>query len=198
MVASTRPAGPLSLEAKSCPSSSLSALPYYSSSHRLARLVVQSDTVPPRSLPTRPNFSTTTATAAQQVRACGRLICSSSLLFNEGKISACCFRALCVATPIPTYPSPLQLAVLPSLQRKREEGALIKMTSRDLEERGWLRLLPQWQSLEEKMGVVLCKRPHRACLFSGFLTRVPLPGLFGLMSLLLNICVFLFFVFLLY
>lgn len=42
------------------------------------------------------------------------------------------------------------------------------------------------------MGVVLCKRPHRACLFSRFLTIVPLPGLFGLMSLLLNICGFFF------
>lgn len=66
-------------------------------------------------------------------------------------------------------------ATFPSAER--EEGALIKMTSRDLEERGWLRLLPQWQSLEEKMGVVLCKRPHRACLFSGFLNIVPLAWL---------------------
>lgn len=65
------------------------------------------------------------------------------------------------------------------------------MASWDLEERGWLWLLPQWQSLEEEMGVVLCKRPHRAYLFSWFLTIVPLPGLFGLMSLLLNICFFL-------
>lgn len=35
--------------------------------------------------------------------------------------------------------------------------------------------------------MVLCKRPHQAYLFSRFLIIVPLPGLFGLMSLLLSI-----------
>lgn len=65
------------------------------------------------------------------------------------------------------------------------------MASWDLEERGLRWRLPQWQSLEEEMGVVLCKRPHRAYLFSWFCTIVPLPGLFGLMSLLLSISFFL-------
>lgn len=64
------------------------------------------------------------------------------------------------------------------------------MASWDLEERGLLWRLPQWQSLEEEMGVVLCKRPHRAYLFSWFRTIVPPPGLFGLMSLLLSISFF--------
>lgn len=49
------------------------------------------------------------------------------------------------------------------------------MASWDLEEGGWLWLLPQWQSLEEEMGVVLCKRPHRAYLFSRFLFPSPSP-----------------------
>lgn len=81
------------------------------------------------------------------------------------------FCVLCVTTPIPTYPPPLRLAMLPSLQREKKKGkkgALIKMASWDLEEGGWLWLLPQWQGLEEEMGVVLCKRPHRAYLFSRF------------------------------
>lgn len=49
------------------------------------------------------------------------------------------------------------------------------MASWDLEEGGWLCLLPQWQSLEEEMGVVLCKRPHRAYIFSRLLFPYPSP-----------------------
>lgn len=67
------------------------------------------------------------------------------------------------------------------------------MASWDLEEGGWLWLLPQWQSLEEEMGVVFFARGlirHISSRGSYFLTLVPLPGLFGLMSLLLNICFF--------
>jgi len=58
---------------------------YYSSSRRLTGERCAASAVPPCRQPTLPNFSTTTATAAQQVRAYGRLICNMSLLLMRGK-----------------------------------------------------------------------------------------------------------------
>lgn len=100
--------------------------------------------------------------------------------------------------PLPHIPctTATSNATFPLAKKKEEEGALIKIASWDFEEGVGRSFSHSGRALRRGTGVVLCKKPHWAHLFCQCRFPCsspplhPLPGLFSLMSLVLNMYFF--------